>query len=280
MKDSAPYLESENNNNAVQLPKLPFGAINFYQNLIPLSFVVGFDLLWLFGVTKLAIPTWIQVCVLPLIFIFDYLLYIWSISKSGKLLRIIFDKKSPPKQGTFARTFSNGNVSDISLHYYHLRGFLYKWPVWIAKKSIFPWSVTYVLRDMADNKISRDFMYGDVYVGLEMTNLNKGAVIMDGGIISSHVVDSLYGNLTIKECTLDNYSIMLPNSVITPGVRIKNEMSLGPNAFVPKSWIITNEHYNFIYGVPSKQLGYPSFFSRLPEEYLQNWEIKKESLNI
>ena len=59
--------------------------------------------------------------------------------------------------------------------------------------------VNFVLRDMADNKIDKDVIYGDAYVSLEFTDLQQGAVIMDGSTLSSHVNDSIFGNLTIEE---------------------------------------------------------------------------------
>lgn len=259
----------------VELPKVPFGLINLYQNLCPLTIIVFVNLGILYLVQSFSISPWIQVMGLPCLGILNYMLYIWSITQCSQLLNNYFEKKSTPQQGTFVRSFENGNVSSPILHYYHLRGFLYKWPVWVAKKSPFPWMLNMVLRDMAKNKIDKNFMYGDVYVGLELTTLAEGAVIMDGGIISSHVIDDLYGALTIKECQLKENAVMLPNSVITPGVTIDSKMSLGPNAFVPKSWMITDQTSNFIYGVPSKKKGYRSFMEVLPDAYQKAWAKKK-----
>ncbi len=255
----------------VQIPKIPFALIHLYQNLVPLSVIVFFDLGLLFCTNIFQISTFLQIVLLPLLFLANYFLYIWSITFASKLLHLFYNKQSPPQQGVFSRTFKDGNVSNPILHYYHLRGFLNKWPVWVAKKSLFPWTLNYVLRIMAGNKISKNFMYGDVYVGLELTDLRDGGVIMDGGIISSHVVDSLYGNLTIKECHMNKNAVMMPNSVMTPGGNIDSNMVLGPNAFLPKEWVISDPQHQFIYGVPAKNKGYVSVFDLLPKKYQKMW---------
>ena len=178
-------------------------------------------------------------------------MYIWSMTKFCKILHWYYNKKSPAKTGVYSRKFTKHNVADLAVHYYHLRGFMYKWPVFISKKSIFPWTVNFVLRDMAANKIDKDVIYGDAYVSLEFTDLHQGAVIMDGTTLSSHVNDSIFGNLTIEEVTVEKNGVMQTNSIMAPGGTISEGTAIGPKTFVPKGWRIEREDSKFIYGAPA-----------------------------
>ena len=189
-----------------------------------------------------------------------------------------YNKQSPPRTGVFSRKFTKHNVADRAVHYYHLRGFMYKWPVFISKKSIFPWMVNFVLRDMAANKIDKDVIYGDAYVSLEFTNLEQGAVIMDGATLSSHVNDSIFGNLTIEEVTVEKDGVMQTNSIMAPGGTISEGTAIGPKTYVPKSWRIEREDSKFIYGAPAKKFRSTSFIDLLPEQIKKQWLEKQKKL--
>ena len=199
-------------------------------------------------------------------------------TKFCKILHWYYNKKSPAKTGVFSRKFTKHNVADRSVHFYHLRGFMYKWPVFISKKSIFPWMVNFVLRDMAANKINKDALYGDAYVSLEFTNLEQGAVIMDGVTLSSHVNDSIFGNLTIERVTVEKNGIMQTNSIMAPGGTISNGTTLGPKSYVPKGWRIEKVDSKFIYGAPAKKYRKLSFIELLPKRFKEQWLEKQKKI--
>ena len=263
----------------VQLPRMPFFYINVYQFCTPLLLLLGIDLLVLKFYQILAVPITIQILLLPGIFILNYFIYIWSMSKACRLLNKYYEHKSPSTEGVYAREFKDGNVTDPAIHYYHLRGFMYKWPVWMAKKSIFPWLVNFVLRDMAGNNIDKDAMYGDTYVSLEFTNLEAGSVIMEGVVLSSHVVDSVFGNLTLKHVTVQNNGVMHANSTMAPGGNISSGIALGPRAFVPKHYVMKSEDSQFLWGIPPKKWEYASFLDLLPETFQTQWKAKQQEFS-
>jgi hypothetical protein len=181
-----------------------------------------------------------------------YALYIAILTEmSYWLVKYWCDKKSPPEEGEYARDFSGGDVEDVRLRYYHVRGFIFKWPVFFSKKSIFPWSQTYVLNRLGENKIHRDAMYWDAFVGLEMIELGERTVIQDGVVLSSHVVDSIFGSLTIKWVKFGNDCICTPNCSAAPGATIHDNMVILPNTFVTKSKNLPDE-VRYCAGTPSK----------------------------
>lgn len=277
---SAEELEKKWENNQVALPKIPFFLINLYQFIMPLFVVLFFIALVLWIYDFLAVPLWIQIILSPFIFMGGYFLLIWSMSKFCRLLNAYYDKKSPPREGLYSREFDHKNVVDPAVHYYHLRGFMYKWPVWVSKKSMFPWLVNFVLRDMAGNKIHKNFYYGDSYVCLEFSDLGDGAAVENGAVISSHVVDSIFGNLTVKEVKLEKNAVLNTTAVMAPGTTIEKDAAVGPRSFLPKNWKITKEKSEFIYGVPAKYYDYRNFLDLLPEKFQKQWENKKKEMEI
>ncbi len=275
-KKTSDELADEWAEKSVELPRMPFFYINIYQFCMPIFVLIGINFFIYYLYELLSVQIIWQIIFLPLLFIIDYFMYIWSMTKFCKLLHWYYNKKSPASTGVFSRKFTKHNVADRSVHYYHLRGFLYKWPVFISKKSIFPWMVNFVLRDMAANKIDKDVIYGDAYVSLEFTDLQQGAVIMDGATLSSHVNDSIFGNLTIEEVTVEKNGVMQTNSIMAPGGTISEGTAIGPKTYVPKGWRIEREDSKFIYGSPAKKYRKTSFIELLPNNYKMQWLEKQK----
>ena len=274
-------LEKQWAGHRVQIPRMPFGLINVYQFCVPILVLMGIDLLvWkLFQIFALSMI--VQILFLPGLFILNYFLYIWLMSKACRLLNIYYEHKSPSTEGVYAREFKDGNIADIALQYYHLRGFMYKWPVWMAKKSIFPWLVNFVLCDMTmgGNDIDKDALYGDAFVSLEFTTLDAGAVIMDGVCISSHVVDSIFGNLTMKRVTVQKNGVMHANSIMAPGGVITQGMAIGPRAFATKHFVVKSEDSQFVWRTPPRKWAYRSFLDLLPESFQTQWKTKQQEFS-
>ena len=82
---------------------------------------------------------------------FIYMFYIVLLTEmSFWLVNNWANRTSPPEEVNSPEILVGGNVEDIRLRYYHVRGFLFKWPVFFAKKSIFPWLQTYVLNCLGE----------------------------------------------------------------------------------------------------------------------------------
>jgi len=263
----------------VALPKMPFFDINLYQYCGPIFFLFVVDLGVLYAYSFLRISPILQATMLPLLFMVNYWLYIVGMSKICALLNKYYEKQSPPHEGLYSREFTKHNVADRDVHFYHLRGFMYKWPVWVSKKSIFPWLVNFVLRDIAGNKIHKNAMYGDAYVSLEFTELEEGAVVQEASVISSHVVDSIFGNLTIERVTVRKNGVMTCTAVMAPGGVVGPGSSVGPKTMVPKKWVVDRPDTKFVWGVPAKQSEYYDFLEILPERFQSQWKEKQAAFS-
>ncbi len=268
-------------NHQVKLPRMPFFYINMYQFTMPLFILVIVDalILYFYEITNLSAIG--QMILFPLLFIFNFYLSIWSMVKFCKILQNYWEKKSPSEETVYSREFKDGNVADPRLHYYHLRGFMYKWPVFVAKKTFFPWIVNYVLNEISNNKIHKNAMYGDAYVSLEYSELGDQAIIMEGAAISSHVVDSIYGNLTVEKIILEKQAILHATGTMSPGTILKKGIAGGPHCFFPKGFTLQDDEYSFFWGIPIKKKSYKSFLDILPDDFQKQWQNKKlEKINM
>jgi len=210
-----------------------------------------------------------------LFFILGIYLTILSTGFVSRLFVNYWHKKSPPEEGLYIRKFDGKDVIDPRIKYYHYRGFIIKYPLWLASKSPFPWLGAWILRYIGHNKIPKSVVFMDAYPGLEFTFFEDDVILMMGSSFSTHVVDSLYGNLTIKRIVTGKFSTIYPNSIFGPGVVIHQYSNLLPSTIGPKDWT-TNETNKFYSGVPGKPIDdkYSGVFSRLKNELKEEFDKK------
>ena len=202
-------------------------------------------------------------------------MFIWLQIGIAMLFDAYWNRKSPPVEGLFVRTFGEKDVADPRIKYYHYRGFIIKNPLWYASKSPFPWLINTVLIKVGHNEIDKSVAYMDACPSLEFTTVKKNAVVMMGVLYSSHVIDSLYDNLTIKRFTIGENSILYPNSVYAPGTTIQDNCNFLPVAMTPKDYK-TNDNIKFYNGTPAKPFDhiYNGVFSTLDPKALEIFRQK------
>ena len=214
--------------NEIHLPKFIYAVINLFQTAVPVIFPMILIYIFFILADFFHISYILKSLLFSPILILSYALYLYFSIKLSKWVVRKCNKKMPPAEGTFRRTFNEKNVEDTRLYFYHIRGFTYKWPVFTAKKTFLPWMVNYALREIGENQISKDTIYADTYVGLEFTNLKPTAALLYASSISSHVVDSIFGNLTIKSISIEDYGILQPHAIAGPGSVVGKETALFP----------------------------------------------------
>lgn len=274
LRETQRRISEEWSDNEVKIPKLTYGLLSFYQVCLPIFILFGFT--WGFfalaDVLNWSLP--LQVIGFTIVLIVNYLGYIFLTTLFSRVPVHYWEKISPPVQGVFNRGFGEKDIADPRLHYYHLRGFVYKWPVFLAKKSFCPWMLNYALRTVGKNKIHRDAYYMENFPALEETDLGEHFACMHGSTLSSHVVDSLYGNLTIKKVTAEPYATMQPHSITAPGATIKAGRTLFGYYMATKDKVV-KKPFSFQYGVKYEYNGLESI---VDEEMLAEWEARKEDL--
>lgn len=214
-----------------------FFKINLIIYLLPFYVCLGiFLVIEFFLLNVLVIPIYLHFLVFPLLFLFLYYVYITVLIEICALWVKYWNKKSPPLEGIFSRNLDESTPEGKLLKYYHKRGFIIKFPVWLAKKSPFPWLVNRVLRRIGHNQIGKNVINCDNFVGLEFTRLGDNSFMYPSSAISSHAVNSIFGKISIIEVKFAKDTILYPNVIAGPGSKTKEGFIIYPNSVLHKNW--------------------------------------------
>lgn len=228
----------ENLEKTVDLPALDFFKINFISFLVPLYVCLGLFLLFEYGFIKLlSIPPFIHLFMLPVVFLVLYYIYLIILIEFAALWARSWNKKSPPRQGVFRRVLDDAHSEEGKMmKYYHKRGFIIKYPVWLTSKSPFPWLINRVLRKISHNKIGKNVIYNDAYVGLEFTDIGDNSFFYPTTGLSSHAVNTIFGKITMIEIKIGKNTIFYPGTIMGCGALTTENNVIYPNTVLHKSW--------------------------------------------
>lgn len=229
---------------------------------------LGFDTL--FGLTPsflLGLRDFWLIFFFPLYFIGVMVIYIVGVVETAAALDRYWNTKSPPTQGTFKRHFRPGEAESDIIKYYHYRGFIIKYPLWLAYKSPFNWLNYYVLKRVGHNHIHKTAQYIESFPCLEFSNIGENTIIYTGSVISSHIVDGIFGKLTISEVTLKNNVTVNAHAAYAPGSIIEDHFVGLPHTMTRKDFRVT-EGKKYYSGASAKPVDhiYSGIFSRLPSK--------------
>ncbi|MFX1569719.1 MAG: hypothetical protein ACFFCV_15275 [Promethearchaeota archaeon] len=222
----------------VELPALDFFKINFISFLVPFYVCLGLFLLFEFGVINLlSIAPIIHIFILPFVFLTLYYIYLIVLIEFTALWARSWNKKSPPKQGVFKRVLDDVNSEEGKLmKYYHKRGFIIKFPMWLTSKSPFPWLINRALRRISHNKIGKNVLYNDAYVGLEFTDIEDNTFFYPTSSLSSHAVNTIFGKITMIEIKIGKNNTFYPGTIMGCGALSTDDNVIYPNTVLHKNW--------------------------------------------
>ncbi|MFX1279021.1 MAG: hypothetical protein ACFFA3_06355 [Promethearchaeota archaeon] len=231
-------LSNEKEEKTVELPAFDFFKINFITFLIPLYVCLGLFLLFeYYFINLLSIHPLIHFLLIPGIIFILYYIYLIILIEFSALWTRSWNKKSPPQQGVFARVLDDINSPEGKLiKFYHKRGFIIKYPVWLTSKSPFPWLVNRTLRRISHNKIGNNVIYCDAYVGLEFTNIDDNIFIYPSSGLSSHAVNTIFGKISMLEIKLGKNTTIYPGDIVGPNAITEENNVIYPNTVLHKNW--------------------------------------------
>ena len=232
---NSPTIEEEK---TVELPASDFFKINFICFLVPLYVCLGLFLIFEYCFINLfSIQSLIHFLILPGFLFLLYYIYLILLIEFSALWARNWNKKSPPQQGVFARVLDDVNSPEGKLiKYYHKRGFIIKYPMWMTSKSPFPWLVNRALRRISHNTIGQNVTYSDAYVGLEFTDIGDNTFIYPSSGLSSHAVNTIFGKITMLEIKLGKNTTIYPGGIVGPNVVTGNNNVIYPNTVLHKNW--------------------------------------------
>jgi hypothetical protein len=251
--------------------KLPFtDLVSAMLAIICTGLVVDVFLAW--GITILVNLTpssvlyllaWILAA--PIIFWILYFVYFGLSVLVTHGFLAYYDKKSPPTTKVLKRQFKDKNHPDYKhLHYYHMRGAIIKYSLWLAQKSSFPGLLQRVLIFYGHNEIGKRVMYENCFPGLEFSVIGDDVVLEAGTSLSTHVVESLYGNLVIEKVSVMAGAVVGINSIVGPGIVVSPGFQMGDNNMAYQNWPLVKKagvDSTFFNGSPSKQCASDSMFA-------------------
>jgi hypothetical protein len=222
----------------VELPALDFFKINFLSFLVPFYVCLSIFLLFEYGfVILFSIPPLIHLILLPVLFLFLYYVYLVVLIEFTAIWAGRWNKKSPPEQGVFKRVLDDVNSEEGKLiKYYHKRGFIIKFPMWLTSKSPFPWLINRTLRKISHNKIGKNVIYNDAYVGLEFTEIGDNTFFYPTTGLSSHAVNTIFGKITMLEIKIGENNTFYPGTIMGCGALTTDDNVIYPNTVLHKNW--------------------------------------------
>jgi len=225
-------------NQSVELPIIEFFLINFICFLIPLYVCLGvFLLIEYILVSIISIEMVFHLMILPFLFLSLYYLYIFILIEVSAMWVRHWNKKSAPIQGVFKRNFDDPESKEgRMLKYYHRRGFIIKFPVWLSAKSPFPWLLNRALRKIGHIKMGNNVIYCDSFPALEFSKLEDNVFLYPGSVLSSHAVNSIFGKISILEIELGKNTVLYPGTVAGPGAKTFDNFAIYPNSALIKNW--------------------------------------------
>jgi len=242
-------------NKTVELPAFDFFKINFISFLVPLYICLGLFLVFEYCFINLfSIDPLIHFLILPSFLFLLYYSYLIILIEFTALWTRSWNKKSPPQQGVFARVLDDINSPEGKLiKYYHKRGFIIKYPMWLTSKSPFPWLINRTLRRIGHNKIGQNVIYYDSYVGLEFTDIGDNVFIYPSSGLSSHAVNTIFGKITMMEIKLGRNTTIYPGDIVGPNAITEDNNIIYPNTVLHKNWRGKSGNY-YYQGSPGRPI--------------------------
>ena len=239
----------------VELPAIDFFKINIISFIAPMYVCLGLFLLFEYCfIIPFSIPLIIHFLILPGFLFLLYYIYLLLLIEFVRIWAARWIKKSPPKQGVFQRVLDDfDGEQGKMMKYYHKRGFIIKLPMWLTVKSPFPWLINRTLRRISHNKIGKNVIYCDGYVGLEFTDLEDNVFIYPTTALSSHAVNTIFGKISMLEIKLAKNTTLYPGIIVGPNAVTSDNNVIYPNTVLHKNWRGKPEKY-YYQGSPGRPI--------------------------
>ncbi|MFX0099277.1 MAG: hypothetical protein ACFFCS_06810 [Candidatus Hodarchaeota archaeon] len=252
----------------VRLPVIKIGIsslIVILSGMFPGMLVVYFCAMLFSLIPAGIISSIVFILFLPVLFWIVYFVYVLTAVLVTKLFLLYYHARSEPILKTLNRQFKDRSHPDYKrVHYYHMRGAIIKYTVWVTQKVPFPVLNQWVMKFYGTNKIGKRVLYEVCGVGMEFCNIGDDVVIEVGTALSSHVVDALYGNIILATVDIGNGASIGINSPIGPGTVLKENYHVGDNCMTFIKWPIQQKEGQsgrFFNGCPVQHCEFEEFIA-------------------
>ena len=245
--------------------------IIYYISWIGPSFILMFYFVIIFRTYFLDAPTFVAIFtelnpllalfLMPLILILAYLVRMFFIGLSTRIIWGITEKISPSKSGIIPR-----NIKSKAADYYHIRSFVLKYGKSIFTKGALPWLSKWFYNFVKSAKIGKGTTIEESLVNDKFMTVGENCYFGVNSSLSSHVVEGIFGNISYFEVKAgDNVTFAAFNS-LGPGTEIHDNSFLLPLASVQKHVTIGKKgekNYGYYFGLPARKI-----FKKKLNEYI------------
>ena len=193
----------------------------------------------------------------PFVIIGCYLIHLFFMALITRIFWQWTEKISPTKSGIIPR-----NIHSKTLHLYHIRSFLYKYPKNLFRKGIFPWLTNWLYNFVGISKIGKGTTIEDQFAADKFLDVGKNCYLGVGSGISSHFVEGIFGNISYSEIKFGDNVTLGGFCNIAPGCELGDNSYLLPLTAATKH--NKTEGNNYYFGMPLRRI-----FKKKTMQYLK-----------
>jgi acetyltransferase-like isoleucine patch superfamily enzyme len=210
----------------------------------------------------------ISLLAMPLVLIGCYLIRMFFLALSTRILWKITEKISPSKEGIIPR-----NVRSKTAKYYHIRSFIIKYGKNSFTKGAFPWLSNWFFNFIGSSKIEKGTTIEESVVNDKFLEIGKNCYIGVNSALATHLVEGIFGNISYFKVKIGDNVTGAAQNLIGPGTEIHDNAYLLPIASAAKHSVVKGNGYYFSHGaLPLRKI-----FKKRIKRYLK---IDPETLKL
>ena len=202
----------------------------------------------------------ISLLAMPLILIGCYLIRMFFLALSTRILWKITEKISPSKEGVIPR-----NIRSKTAKYYHIRSFIIRYGKNCITKGAFPWLSNWFYNFIGSSKIGKGSTLEESVVNDKFLEIGKNCYIGVNSALATHLVEGIFGNISYFKVKVGDNVTGAAMNLIGPGTEIHDNSYLLPIASAAKHSVVRGDGYYFSHGaLPLRKI-----FKKRIRKYLQ-----------
>lgn len=213
----------------------------FYISWCPILFLAGEYYRYIFGPNILLIANLlidfnikglILLLITPVVMILLYLLHLFLVALSTKLIYGLCEWRSPRKEVVGIAGIGKNEAKIVN--YYHIRNIPLRLVKWSFGKSPFPQFIKWAFNFVGSNQIHSTAVIEDCFYTHEFLEMQENSFIDRKSIVSSHLVEGKYGAITLKKVVFEKNSGVGAFNLVAPGCYLEENSYVFPNSAILK----------------------------------------------
>ncbi|MFX0021169.1 MAG: hypothetical protein ACFE9S_02515 [Candidatus Hermodarchaeota archaeon] len=210
---------------------------------------------------------------MPFVLIGCYLLHLFLIGLSTKIIWAITEKISPTKEGIIPR-----NISSKTANYYHIRSFILKYGKNAINKGVFPWFSNWFFNFVGTSKIGKGTTLEESVVNDKFLEIGNNCYLGVNSALATHVVEGIFGNISYFKIKFGDNVTGATTNLIGAGSEIADNSFMLPLACATKHSIVGKPNtINYYWGMPLRRIFRKKLMAYLgvsPKDFERNENIK------